>query len=584
MSVPAAPDPCWARFDDLVAGQALLFSTPPRVLAAWTPAEVPGVLAAVEQACAQGSWAAGFVAYEAAAGLGAGLPVHPPEEGLPLVWFGVVDDAPEAGPPITADAGTGHRTGPWVADAGRATHAAAVAAVRERIAAGDTYQVNLTTRLRARTAGDPLSLYADLALAQRGSGNAYLDTGRFAVASASPELFFTRDGDQVVMAPMKGTAARGPTTAADQLARAALLASPKERAENVMIVDLVRNDLAQVAVVGGVEVTRLLSAERYPTVHQLTSEVRAQLRPGTGLVDLFTALFPCGSITGAPKTSTTALITELEPGPRGVYCGAVGYVGPAAHARFTVAIRTAVVDRSAGTAVYGVGGGITWSSEAEAEYAELETKARILAAPPAAFELLETMRHEAGRGLVAWPGHRARLTDSAAYFGFRLDVPAVEAALQQALAGAGDARVRLRCGPDGEVAVDLAGLPAPRDLVRLAVDDEPVDETVCWPHHKTTLRAPYDTRLARHPGADDMVLVNTRGEVTETCRATLAVRLDGVWWTPPLGGGCLPGVARAAAVASGRLRERALVPDDLVRAEGLAVLNALRGWEPATLV
>ncbi|MSW64426.1 MAG: aminodeoxychorismate synthase component I, partial [Actinobacteria bacterium] len=186
MPVPAAPDPCWARFDDLVAGQALLFSTPPRVLAAWTPAEVPGVLAAVEQACAQGSWAAGFVAYEAAAGLGAGLPVHPPEEGLPLVWFGVVDDAPEPGPPITADAGTGHRTGPWVADADRAAHAAAVAAVRERIAAGDTYQVNLTTRLRARTAGDPLSLYADLALAQRGSGNAYLDTGRFAVASASP--------------------------------------------------------------------------------------------------------------------------------------------------------------------------------------------------------------------------------------------------------------------------------------------------------------------------------------------------------------------------------------------------------------
>jgi para-aminobenzoate synthetase/4-amino-4-deoxychorismate lyase len=576
----------WARFDDLVAGTSLVFTAPPTVHVAWTPEQVRGVLDAVDAACAGGAWAAGFLAYEAAAGLVPDLPVHPPQEGLPLAWFGVVHQAPQRGPALHGPLGTGHRTGPWVMDADRAGHAAAVAAVRERIAAGDTYQVNLTTRLRAPWSGDPLSLYADLVLAQRGAHNAHLDTGRTVVAGASPELFFSRAGDEVVVAPMKGTAARGPTTTADEAARAALLASPKERAENVMVVDLLRNDLARVAEVGGVRVTRLLTAERYPTVHQLTSEVRATLRPGTGLAELLTALFPCGSITGAPKPATMAVIRELEPGPRGVYCGAVGWVGPPdaeLQARFCVPIRTAVLDRVTGEAVYGVGGGITWGSEPAAEFAELLAKAQVLAAPPEPFALLETMRHVAGRGLPDWPGHRARLTDSAHWFGFALDVADVEAALRTALAGVGDARVRLTVAADGTPHVEVADLPAPRGTVRLAVDPEPLDETTPWPHHKTTRRAPYDARLARHPGADDVVLLNTRGEVTETCRATLAVRLDGVWWTPPLGSGCLPGVARARLVAEGRLRERVLLPDELVGAEGLAVVNALRGWEPAQL-
>lgn len=525
--------------------------------------------------------------YEAAAGLGR-LPTHPPQDGLPLVWFGVVDQAPDEGPVIDTTAGTGHTTGPWRSDWDAPTHAAAVGTAQERIAAGDTFQVNLTTRLRAPTSGDSLSMYADLALAQRGAHNAFLDLGdRWTIASASPELFFTRHGDHVVMRPMKGTAARGPTTAADADLRATLLGSSKERAENVMIVDLVRNDLARVSVAGGVTVTELLTVERYPTVHQLTSQVEAHLRPGTGLVELFTALFPCGSVTGVPKTSTMALIEELEPEPRGVYCGAVGFLGPpgaAVQARFSVAIRTAVVDRTTGTAVYGAGGGITWDSRPAAEFAELVSKTRILQAPPPHFHLLETMRHGSRDGLHAWPDHVARLTDSAQYFGFILDHEVVESTISEALVGVGDACVRLRCSRDGSVQVDLAPMPARRELVRVTVDDEPIDHTSCWPHHKTTLRLPYDTRLARHPSADDVLLVNTRGELTESCRATLAVQLDGTWWTPPLGSGCLPGVARAALVRSGRLRERTLTPADLTHTKGLALISALRGWEPAALM
>lgn len=561
----------WARFDDLVAGTALAFDPPVAVVVARTPAEVGPTLREVEAHTAAGRWAAGFLAYEAAPGLDPTLPTHRPDGDL--LWFGITDAPPRAVPPVAT--GT-PPPGPWVPDWAPEEHATAVAAVRERIAAGDTYQVNLTTRLRGPAPADPLAAYASLALAQRGAWNGYLDTGTTVVASASPELFLQRTGDSVLVRPMKGTAARGRTTAEDDAARAALLASAKDRAENVMVVDLVRNDLARVAVTGGVEVTRLLAAERYPTVHQLTSDVRAILRPGTGLVDLLTALFPCGSVTGAPKASSMAVIRELETSPRGVYCGAVGFVGPGT-ARFSVAIRTLVVDRGAGTAVYGAGGGITWASDPAAEHAELLTKTRVLTTAPPAFALLETMRHT-DDGLRNWPGHRARLLDSAVRFGFAVDVDRVE----RALAGlVGDLRVRLTVARDGTPTVETSSLPAPYDRpVRLALDDEPVDEHAPWPHHKTTLRAPYDTRLARHPGADDVLLVNGAGEVTESCRANLAVRLGGRWVTPPLGSGCLPGVERARLVAEGTLVEGRVTPADLPGAQ-IALVSSLRGWLPA---
>jgi para-aminobenzoate synthetase/4-amino-4-deoxychorismate lyase len=262
--------------------------------------------------------------------------------------------------------------------------------VREEIAAGETYQCNLTDRFRAPFSGDPFALYAGLATAQGAAYNAYLDLGRFVVASASPELFFEWVGDHLRTRPMKGTAPRGGTQAEDAELARRLRASPKERAENVMIVDLLRNDLARVATVGGVAVHELLTLERYPTVWQLTSEVTAQVRPGCGLVDVFRALVPCGSVTGAPKASSMRVIRDLEAGPRGVYCGAVGLVAPPSapfRARFNVAIRTAVVDRHAGTAVYGAGGGITWDSDPAAEREELFAKAAVLGPIAASYKL-----------------------------------------------------------------------------------------------------------------------------------------------------------------------------------------------------
>ncbi|MGY1642725.1 aminodeoxychorismate synthase component I [Geodermatophilus sp. SYSU D00703] len=583
-SWPGAP---WARFDDLRAGTAVRCPAPRRVLVAERPEQVVDVLAEVERATDAGSWAFGYVAYEAAAGLDPRLAVHGcTPMGMPLVWFGLCDEPLPVPPLRAADVGSVAAAEWWPAWT-PAGHARGVGEIRERIAAGDTFQCNLTVRMSGAVTRDPMALYRDLALGQRGAHNAYLDLGRFAVASASPELFFERRGDSVLLRPMKGTTPRGRSRDEDRRLADRLRASPKERAENVMIVDLLRNDVGRVAEIGSVDVPALFTVERYETVLQLTSDVTARLRPGTGLVELFRALFPCGSVTGAPKVSSMAIIRSVEPDPRGVYCGAIGLVGPPdapVRARFSVAIRTAVVDRDSGEAVYGTGSGITWGSEASAEHAEVLAKTAVLAARPREFELLETMRHDPRRGLRNRDRHLQRMAASAEHLGFRFDPSTARRVLDERLAGGPAARVRLRLRRDGTLAVDVAALPpTSAGPVLLAVDDEPVDPRETWLHHKTSLREPYDRRRERRPDVDDVVMVNTSGELTEATRASLAVALDGSWWTPPLESGCLPGVERARLLEAGRLRERVLTVADLERADGVAVLSSLRGWRAAVL-
>jgi para-aminobenzoate synthetase / 4-amino-4-deoxychorismate lyase len=575
----------WARFDDLEAGRALVFPSVRRTLVAGRLDEVVPVLQEVERVTDAGEWAFGFVAYEASAAFDPALAVHEvPAGGLPLAWFGITG-APTTTSVLEADGAPGYGA-TWARGWTAAAHHRAVARVRESIARGETYQCNLTVRMGGRVEGDPYRMYRDLALSQRGAYNAYLDLGRFAVASASPELFFERRGDDLLLRPMKGTTARGRDLHDDRARAAALRASAKERAENVMIVDLIRNDVARVAQTGSVRVPELFRIERYETVLQLTSDVEARLRPGVGLTELFRALFPSGSVTGAPKASTMALIRELEPTPRGVYCGAVGVVGPpnaAVRARFSVAIRTAVVDRRFGTAEYGTGSGITWSSEPSAEHDEVVAKTAVLHRRPRPFELIETMRHEPERGLRNRDRHLRRMADSAAHLGFDFDHESVLHELRAQLAGVGAARVRLRLRRDGKVGVDVAPLPAASGPVTLAVDHEPVDSASPWLCHKTTQREVYESRQRRHPHAADVVMVNERGELTEVTRANLALRLDGRWWTPPTSSGCLPGVERGRLIDRGTLTERVLSPDDLHRASGIAVLSSLRGWRPAVL-
>jgi para-aminobenzoate synthetase/4-amino-4-deoxychorismate lyase len=555
---------------------------------------VPGVLAAAEQAAARNLWAAGFVAYDAAGGLDPALRVRDRDPAdvftpMPLAWFALFEGReetvlpePPADPPAAAA---------WQPSMTRGAYDEAIARIHGHIAAGDTYQVNFTLALAATVQGDARGLYRDLAFAQRGAYAAYLDAGRYRVLSASPELFFRIDGDRIVSRPMKGTAPRGRWLAEDEAIRARLEGSIKDRAENAMIVDLLRNDLGRIARSGSVTWADTFTVERYETVWQLTSSVFADLRPDATLPEIFRAVFPCGSVTGAPKASTMGIIADLETGSRGVYCGTVGYLAPPGapgpRARFSVAIRTVVLDTDSGAARYGVGGGITWDSRAASEYEETVAKAKVLTARRPPVRLLETLVHIPGQGYRRLEEHLERVRTSARYWGSEIDEGVIREALEREAARfpTKAARVRLVIDPRGHVdagAAPVGGTPGP---VRLAVDrSHPVDPADPMLFHKTTDRERYDRAAARFPDADDVVLVNTAGRVTETTRANVAIRIDGRWVTPPIEDGLLPGCERAALLADGTLREAPVTLFSFEHADEIAFLNSVRGWKPAVLL
>jgi para-aminobenzoate synthetase/4-amino-4-deoxychorismate lyase len=585
-----------ARFDDRTGAEpSFRLVEPVGILEAGDPTEVPGVLDAAESAAARGLWVAGYVAYEAAPGLDPALQVHPgpaPWVEVPPAWFAMFEGRQETTLPEPPEGTPVADGAAWEPSVDRGAYDAAIAAIHERIAAGDTYQVNHTLRLRARIDGDPRGLYRDLCFAQEGAYGAYLDTGRVRILSASPELFFRIDGDVLEARPMKGTASRGRYLAEDEEIRARLQGSVKDRAENAMIVDLLRNDLGRVAREGSVRWSDVFRAERFATVWQLTSSVHARLRPDVGLVDVFRALFPSGSVTGAPKVATMGIIAGLEDAPRGVYCGTVGYLAPAgapgARARFNVAIRTVAQDAASGHAEYGVGGGITWDSRAAGEYDEVVAKARVLTARRPPFGLFETMRAEPDGEVRHVDRHLERLLASATYFGFAADRGAIAAAVERAAAAAEGRSLRIRLVLDrhGHVEVGATPVPStPSGPVRVALDlAAPVDPADVFVFHKTTLRERYDDARRRHPDAEDVILTNTRGEITESTIANVAVRRGDTWWTPPLDAGLLAGIGRAAAIDEGRLHERPITIEEFRAAEEIALVSDNRGWRTATLV
>lgn len=343
------------------------------------PGEVNAALEEVERAVSRGLHAAGFIAYEAAAGLDPALKTRS-HGAAPLVWFGLFERRTE----LAEGRFCGGRTyslSAWRPSVASTEYADALAGIREYIAAGDTYQVNYSYRLRAAFEGDAGALYSDLCRSQRTAYSAFVDTGRFQVLSVSPELFFRLKSGELSARPMKGTRRRGRWAEEDRMQACALRNSPKDRAENVMIVDMLRNDLGRVSETGSVRTPVLWDVERYETVLQMTSTVRSRLRSGVGVSDVLRAAFPCGSVTGAPKVRTMEIISELEDSPRGVYTGSIGYVSPGPEAQFNVAIRTVTVDREKALAEFGVGSGVTYDSSAKNEYEECRTKARFLIDP-----------------------------------------------------------------------------------------------------------------------------------------------------------------------------------------------------------
>ncbi len=351
------------------------YEDPEAVWQADSPAEVRSVLQACDAALASGLHVAGFVAYEAAAAFDDALQTRPRDPAVPLAWFGGFRNHTRSAPLSCGKSAGLELTG---AAGSAGAYADSVERIRAHIAAGDAYQVNHTTRLRARVRGDTRALYAMLHARQPAQYAAHLQLDGLELLSFSPELFVRRHGDTLSTRPMKGTAARGTDAASDAVSRAALQESPKERAENVMITDLLRNDLGRIALTGTVRVPRLLQVETHPTFHALTSTVTGRVRAGTGLLDTFSALFPCGSVTGAPKASAMGIIARLENAPRGVYCGSIGFATPDDGWAFNVAIRTLQVNTDAGEATYGTGGGVTWDSLPGAEFEEAMLKARFL--------------------------------------------------------------------------------------------------------------------------------------------------------------------------------------------------------------
>ena len=552
-----------------------VFSNPLRIITARELSEVRPALREVQQAAAAGLYAAGYVAYEAAPAFDDALQTAVPND-LPLVWFGVYTEPHTYGGAATQD----YTVGPWKTTLDQKTYGHNIQAIRSAIAAGVTYQTNYTLRLQASFAGNDLAFFHQLSRAQHGSYAAYLNLGRHRILSASPELFFHWLGDQLVTRPMKGTAPRGRFLEEDDRHVQWLGQSIKNRAENLMIVDLLRNDLGRVAVTGSVRVPALFAVERYPTLLQMTSTITAQTRPNTTLEQIFAALFPCGSITGAPKASTMALISELEDSARGVYCGAIGLIKPGGEALFNVAIRTVTVDTADGIAEYGVGGGITWDSTAGDEYAEVQTKAALLTAQRPDFELLETLLWQETEYTLL-DRHLHRLAASAQYFNIPLALPHVRATLNKVGRQHSGTlrRVRLLVAHDGTIRVESHPLSSPLTTAcTYGLANEPVDRTNVFLFHKTTHRAVYEAHRAAQPGVDEVLLWNQDGELTEFSTGNLVIERDGQRWTPPRECGLLAGTFRADLLERGCIAERVLRPADLESATGVWLINSVRQW------
>lgn len=581
----------------LIAGDQRLqaqCSQPVRVLQAHDAATLHAVLQQVEHAARQGHWCVGGLRYEAASALQPALHTQPANG--PLAWFAIYptvqqgalknDSLPEAGQGLA-----------WENALSRSAFDAAMASIHAGIAAGHYYQINYTQQLQgtAQQPVDGLALFAALQQAQPGGYALYLDMGQEQIASVSPELFFDWHqplvgyGD-ILTRPMKGTAARGATAPADAAQAQHLQTSAKERAENVMIVDLLRNDLGRIAQKGSVQVPRLFHVQALPTVWQMTSDVRAQLPQGTSLLQVFQALFPCGSVTGAPKRAAMQAIADLEVQPRGWYCGALGVVrsdgAGGIRATFNVPIRTVVVQGAQRQQLScGIGSGITADASAQGEWQEWRTKRAFVERASMGFEVITTLALQDGQ----WrhlPWHMERLREAAAHFGFPFDRLALDWTLQQLSEthSRGLWCVRLALSREGLLSSKAEVCPTAPAVAYLQLANAPLAEAHSeFVRFKTSRRAHYE-RFAPPVQVLDTVLWNETGEITEGTRGNIAALIDGQWVTPPLSCGLLNGVGRQVALAEGRMVEAVIRVADVPRVQQWAFINSLRGWMEASML
>lgn len=581
------------------SGGCHLFERPLQVVTACDPGDVAASLARLEEALAQGFHVAGYFSYELGylleQRLGALLPKT---RAMPLLWFGIFDtgrrlSARAAGNWLAARAG-GYDVSDLRADLGESAYLKTFAEAREMIAAGDIYQINLTFKSRFKLDGCPIALYRDLRAKQPTQYGAIIKTDEFTILSLSPELFLQRDGTIITTRPMKGTEPRRGNERDDEQARKLLAGDDKQRAENLMIVDLMRNDLGRISQIGSVAVEDLFAVETYPTLHQMTTSVRARLHNDPGLMELLQALFPPGSITGAPKIRAMQLIRKFEQSPRGVYTGAIGMISPDRSMSLNVAIRTAVVTAD-GRGEIGIGSGVVADSDGGTEYAECLLKSKFFSDPVRDFKLIETMLYDGelyddSCGIWLLDEHMARLETSAGYFGFAFDGLAIAEKLEAFIAARQGQRLRVRLllGVDGRLDLSAARQPAtsPDHVVSYVVSPTRLNPQNIYLQHKTTRRQLFDDEFARYSGkgADEVIYCNDRDELSEGSRTTIFLERHGRLITPALSSGLLPGTLRAHLLAGGQAVEEVLSVDELARAETVYLGNSVRGLQRARLM
>jgi para-aminobenzoate synthetase/4-amino-4-deoxychorismate lyase len=574
----------WLLFDDAREGGAepRLYRSPLDRIVANEFHEIDGALRRIRAALQSGRHAAGYLAYEAGYAFDPHLREARRKPFGPLLSFGIFERFET---PLLSDllpSPDGAFVGRPRPRTGQRAYEAAALRVRDALFAGDYYQANLTFGNDVELCGHPLAVYARLRGSSRpGWGGVLIDSDR-SLLSLSPEQFFTiRDG-RIEARPMKGTARRHRATDLDRAEAEQLESDPKQRAENLMIVDLMRNDLARVSVPGSVEVRGLFLVETYPTLHQMVSRIESRLRSGLDAIDVIRTIFPCGSVTGAPKIAAMQALRELEPEPRGAYTGSMGWIEPGGDAAFNVLIRTLEWPTGAARANLGLGSGLVADSVPRDEWAECLLKGDFVRRQSQTFDLIETMRFDPSEGIVELDRHLDRMKASAAALDFHFDRHAARNELQAATFGRKQrSMVRLLLSRSGAMAIQVKRFEDPDETpVPVSVRDLPVQPSDFRLRHKTTDRRFYD-RARQEEGFYETVFVDPAGYLTEGSRTNIFVERDGRLLTPPLGRGLIPGILRGKLIDEGRAEEAELRPDDL--AGGFYVGNIVRGLVPARL-
>jgi para-aminobenzoate synthetase/4-amino-4-deoxychorismate lyase len=582
--------------------RSFLFVNPVEALTVESLDEVPVLFHRIEECLGRGLYVAGFMSYECGYHFEPRTATRPPERStLPLAWFGAYPKpfifdhitgtfSPE--PPAewskfvsTASSTESFRVSERRLKIDRDEYCARIEAIRDFIAAGDTYQVNFTTKALFGYSGSPAALYSSLRNQQRVGFAAYIHRRDHDILSFSPELFFRVEHGRIVTRPMKGTAPRGRTLTEDARIKRWLRDDPKNRSENVMIVDLLRNDIGKIAETGSVRVDELFSVETYETLFQMTSTVSGTLRAGTKLYDIVRAIFPSGSVTGAPKCRTMQIIQEIEQGPRGVYTGAIGYIAPNRDAVFSVPIRTMVLEEGMGE--MGVGSGIVYDSVPLQEYDECLLKMQFFNRSRPSFQLIESLRWDGKYHFLRQ--HLERLKSSAEYFGFPFSEAEVASRLEENQGGLrrGEIyKVRLLLDSEGAIVIENVRLGAEPPTGTVTLSSVRMSSQDRFLYHKTTVRDVYEQQHAeaRRQGHADVLFMNEKGELTEAANNNIFVEIGGKWFTPPVECGLLPGIYRQHVLETEpRASERILTLDDLKVADAIYLCNSVRGLRRVAL-